>query len=42
VVRKKNAFRFVISLDMIQRSIRLDIDSSSVEPAYDPQASGQR
>ena len=33
VVRQKNAFRFVISLDMIQRSVRLDIDSSSVEPA---------
>jgi len=42
VVRKKNDFRFVISLDMIQRSVRLDIDYSSVEPAWDKQASCQR
>jgi transcription antitermination factor NusG len=35
VIRKKNAWRFVLSLDLIQRSIRLDIDSSLVEPAFD-------
>ena len=35
VIRKKNALRFVLSLDLIQRSIRLDIDSSLVEPAFD-------
>jgi transcription antitermination factor NusG len=38
LVREKNALRFVISLDLIQRSIRLDIDASSVEPVYDRQA----
>ena len=32
VIRKKNDWRFVLSLDLIQRSIRLDIDSSLVEP----------
>jgi transcription antitermination factor NusG len=37
VIRKKNALRFVISLDLIQRSIRLDIEASSVEPASDRQ-----
>src|SRR5208282_123614 len=41
VIREKNSLRFVISLDLIQRSIRLDIDSSSVEPASDRQASCQ-
>jgi transcription antitermination factor NusG len=39
VIREKNSLRFVISLDLIQRSIRLDIDSSSVEPASDRQDS---
>ena len=37
LIRKKNALRFVVSLDLIQRSIRLDIDASSVEPLYDSQ-----
>jgi len=32
VIRKKNRLRFVISLDLIQRSIQLEIDASSVEP----------
>ncbi len=32
LVRKKNELRFVISIDLIQRSIRLDIDASSLEP----------
>jgi transcription antitermination factor NusG len=35
VIRKKNDLRFVISLDTIQRSIRLDIDAPSVEPVHD-------
>jgi transcription antitermination factor NusG len=38
VIRKKNALRFVISLDLIQRSIRLDIDALSAEPVSDWQA----
>lgn len=38
VVRKKNAPRFVISLDLIQRSILLDIDVSLVEPVPHPHA----
>ncbi len=37
VIRKKNSLRFVISLDLIQRSIRLDIEASSIEPACDRQ-----
>lgn len=41
VIRKKNALRFVISLDLIQRSIRLDIEASSFELASDRQASCQ-
>jgi transcription antitermination factor NusG len=39
VIREKNEWRFVISLDLIQRSIRLDIDADSVEPVYARQAS---
>ena len=35
LIRKKNALRFVISLDLIQRSICLDIEASSVEPLYE-------
>jgi len=35
LVRRKNALRFVISLDLIQRSILLDIDAASVEPVYE-------
>jgi transcription antitermination factor NusG len=42
LIRKKNKLRFVISLDMIQRSIRLDIDTASVEPVNDRQAWGNR
>ena len=38
VIREKNEWRFVISLDLIQRSIRLDIDADSVEPVYARQA----
>jgi len=38
LIRRKNAVRFVISLDLIQRSIRLDIDAASVEPVYAQQA----
>jgi transcription antitermination factor NusG len=38
LIRRKNEFRFVISLDLIQRSIRLDIDAASVEPVYARQA----
>jgi hypothetical protein len=34
LVRKKNALRFVISLHLIQCSIRLDINASSVEPVH--------
>jgi transcription antitermination factor NusG len=34
LIRKKNELRFVISLDLIQRSILLDIEASSVEPVY--------
>ena len=34
VIRKKNALRFVVSLDLIQHSIRLDIDALSVEPVH--------
>jgi transcription antitermination factor NusG len=41
VIRKKNALRLVISLDLIQRSIQLEIDSSTVEPLSDRQASGK-
>jgi transcription antitermination factor NusG len=41
LIRKKNALRFVVSLDLIQRSIRLDIDASSVEPMSVRQASCQ-
>jgi NADH:ubiquinone oxidoreductase subunit K len=37
VIRKKNGLRFVVSLDLIQRSIRLDIEASSVEPVNDRQ-----
>jgi transcription antitermination factor NusG len=32
LIRKKKALRFVISLDLIQRSVRLDVDAFSVEP----------
>jgi len=32
LIRKKNDFRFVISVDLIQRSILLAIDASSMEP----------
>jgi multisubunit Na+/H+ antiporter MnhC subunit len=32
LIRKKNLLRFVVSLNLIQRSILLDIDASSVEP----------
>lgn len=32
LIRKKNELRFVISIDLIQRSTLLDIDASSVEP----------
>ena len=32
LIRKKNELRFVISLDMIQRSILLQIDSTNLEP----------
>lgn len=32
MLRKKSGLRFVISLDLIQRSIRLDVDALSVEP----------
>ncbi len=39
LIRRKNAVRFVISLDLIQRSIMLDIDASSVEPVYARQTS---
>jgi transcription antitermination factor NusG len=35
VIRKKNDMRFVISLDTIQRSIRIEIDAPSVEPVHD-------
>ncbi|HXW14919.1 MAG TPA: antitermination protein NusG, partial [Terriglobia bacterium] len=31
LVRKKNSWRFVLSLDLIQRSILLDIDAGSLE-----------
>ena len=41
LIRRKNALRFVISLDLIQRSILLDIDAASVEPVYARQAPGQ-
>lgn len=34
VIRKKNGSRFVISLDRIERSIRLDIEASLVEPVH--------
>ena len=34
LIRKKNEFRFVISLDLIQRSILLDVEATSVEPVY--------
>ena len=39
LIRKRNALRFIISLDLIQRSIRLDVDASSVEPVCAHQAS---
>jgi transcription antitermination factor NusG len=39
LIRKKNELRFVISLDLIQRSILLDIEASSVEPVYGRQVS---
>jgi transcription antitermination factor NusG len=32
LIRNKNELRFVISLDLIQRSIQLEIDASLVEP----------
>ncbi len=32
LVRKKNEMRFVISINLIQRSIHLDIDAQSAEP----------
>ena len=32
LVRKKNALRFVLSVDLIQRSILLDIDAGSIVP----------
>lgn len=32
LIRKKSELRFVISLDLIQRSVQLDIDALSVEP----------
>ena len=38
LIRRKNEIRFVISLDLIQRSVRLDIDAASVEPVYARQA----
>jgi transcription antitermination factor NusG len=39
LIRKKNGLRFVISLDLIQRSVLLDIEASSVEPVYGRQVS---
>jgi transcription antitermination factor NusG len=39
IIRKKNELRFVVSLELIQRSIQLDIDAASVEPVYDRQIS---
>jgi transcription antitermination factor NusG len=32
LIRKKNAMRFVISLDLIQRSVVVDVDAGAVEP----------
>ena len=32
LIRKKKGLRFVISLDLIQRSILVDIEASSVQP----------
>jgi transcription antitermination factor NusG len=37
VIRKRNSLRLVVSLDLIQRSILLDIDASSVEPVNSQQ-----
>jgi transcription antitermination factor NusG len=34
LIRKKKALRFVISLDLIQRSIMLEIDAASVEAVH--------
>ena len=32
LVRKKNKFKFVISVDLIQKSVAMEIDASDVEP----------
>jgi len=37
LIRRKNEKRLVISLDLIQRSIRLDVDALSVEPVHERQ-----
>src|SRR5215469_12700542 len=34
LVRKKNAVRFVISLDLIMRSVSVEIDVAELEPLY--------
>jgi transcription antitermination factor NusG len=39
VARRKSALRFVVSLDLIQRSIQLDIDASAVDPISEPSVS---
>ena len=32
LLRKKNEPRFVLSIDMIQRSVAVDVDAADVEP----------
>ena len=34
LIRKKGNFRFVLSLELIQRSIAVDVDGSDVEPLF--------
>ena len=41
LVRRKNELRFVISLELIQRSVLLDVDASWVEPVFGPRLSAK-
>jgi transcription antitermination factor NusG len=35
LIRKENGLRFVISIDLIQRSIQVDVEAWSIEPVYE-------
>jgi hypothetical protein len=35
VVRKKNGLRFILSLDLIMKSVAVEVDASDLEPCGD-------